>query len=68
MRWRAVSGRPWERVVKQASPGGQHPGVKRVDFELMAAMSEHARLEARPVGRCRFTLSNPRCKRLVLSS
>ena len=35
-------------VVKQASPGGQHPGVKRVDFELMASMAEHARLEARP--------------------
>ena len=35
-------------VVKQCSPGGQHPGLKRVDFQLMAAMAEHARLEARP--------------------
>ena len=35
-------------VVKQASPGGQHPGLKRVDFALLASMSEHARLEARP--------------------
>ena len=35
-------------VVKQTSPGGQHPGLKRVDFELVASMSEHARLEARP--------------------
>ena len=35
-------------VVKQTSPGGQHPGLKRVDFELIASMSEHARLEARP--------------------
>ena len=29
-------------------PGGQHPGLKRADFELVASMSEHARLEARP--------------------
>ena len=35
-------------VVKQTSPGGQHPGLKRADFELVASMSEHARLEARP--------------------
>jgi hypothetical protein len=35
-------------VVKQTSPGGQHPGLKRGDFELIASMSEHARLEARP--------------------
>ena len=35
-------------VVKQTSAGGQHPGLKRVDFELIASMSEHARLEARP--------------------
>ena len=35
-------------VVKQASPGGQHPGLRRVDFALIASMSEHARLEARP--------------------
>ena len=35
-------------IVKQASPGGQHPGLRRVDFALIASMSEHARLEARP--------------------
>jgi hypothetical protein len=35
-------------VVKQSAQGGSHPGLKRVDFALIASMAEHARLEARP--------------------